>query len=118
MKEHIIKGREAENIAVIFLLSVGFDVLHINWRFSYYEVDIIASRDRILHFIEVKGRWSNVFGEPEDAVSASKFRNLQKASRAYQHAYPKWNRIQYDIIAIQFIEENFDLRYMEDVYFY
>lgn len=118
MQEHIIKGREAENIAVMFLVSLGFDVLHINWRHSHYEIDIVATKEEVLHFIEVKGRWGIDFGEPEEAVSELKFRNLQKASRAYQHAYPKWKRIQFDIIAILIQQESFDLRFMEDVYYY
>ena len=48
------KGTEAENIAKIFLQNSGFEIVESNYFTRYGEIDIIATKDSIYHFIEVK----------------------------------------------------------------
>ncbi len=117
MNNNISKGRFAEQMAVEYLQGQGFDVLHLNWRHVHCEIDIIASRNKVLHFIEVKGRWGPAFGTPEEAVTEYKFRKLQRAASAYLHAYPKWKLVQFDIIAIQFSDGQHQVRFVEDIFY-
>ena len=56
MAEHLEVGKEGEELAANWLQQNGYEILHRNWRHSHYEIDIIASKENILHIIEVKLR--------------------------------------------------------------
>lgn len=49
-----VKGREAEDRACMFLSQNGFEILERNFFARYGEIDIIAQKNGILHFVEVK----------------------------------------------------------------
>jgi putative endonuclease len=110
------KGRTAEAIAASYLLSKDFEILSLNWRAGRFEIDIIATCENVLHFIEVKGRWGKGFGDPEEAVNHKKFRHMQKAAYAYLQQFPQWKNIQYDIIAIEIINDKTSIRFIEDFF--
>lgn len=117
MAEHNKTGNLGEMMAVEYLAGKGFNIMHQNWRHSHWEVDIIASRDDILHFIEVKTRRTKKFGYPEESVSAKKIRNLINASEEYLYQFPRWKRIQFDILSITIIkDEPVEYFFIEDVY--
>jgi Holliday junction resolvase-like predicted endonuclease len=61
MASHNQTGRTGEAMAAKHLIEKGFAILHQNWRHSHWEVDIIASKDNILHFVEVKARRTKSF---------------------------------------------------------
>lgn len=48
------KGNIAEAKACTFLYSNGFTVVEQNFYSRFGEIDIIATKDEVLHFIEVK----------------------------------------------------------------
>lgn len=48
------KGDLAEEKAKDFLLNLGFFVIDLNFYSRFGEIDIIATKDEVLHFIEVK----------------------------------------------------------------
>ena len=48
------KGNVAEEKACEFLLSCGFFIVEQNFYSRFGEIDIIALRDEVVHFIEVK----------------------------------------------------------------
>ena len=117
MAKHNVLGAEGEALAVQWLQDRSFMLLHRNWRHSYYEVDIIASKETVLHFIEVKTRRSKKFGEPEESVDKKKIINLMKAGAEFQYQFPGWKRVQYDVLSVT-IEPNgiADYFFIEDVY--
>lgn len=111
------KGKEGEELAVAYLLQSGFEILHRNWRYSHYEIDIIAKKDGLLHIIEVKARNHVPGGNPEDSVTKKKFRFLLNAADEFLHQHPEYRHVQYDILAItlhKFKDPDFFL--IEDVY--
>ncbi|HTF30986.1 MAG TPA: YraN family protein, partial [Flavitalea sp.] len=69
MRDNMGTGKKGELLAAKYLLDLGFNILHCNWRYRKAEIDIIASKNSILHFIEVKTRTSLAFGYPEESVS-------------------------------------------------
>lgn len=83
-------GRYGESLAVAYFIGIGYEILHRNWRHKRLEVDIIAVKDAVLHFIEVKTRTSGSFGPPEESVTEKKLRSLIDASAAYLYIYPHW----------------------------
>ena len=117
MALHNLRGIEGENEAEKYLQKLGYHVQHRNWRTSFYEIDIIATKDKVIHFIEVKTRYSLTFGYPEESVSKKKFRNLQKAAEFFLHLYPYWKFIQFDILSITKLQERAPQFFLiEDVY--
>ena len=104
-------------MAAEWLLEKGFSIAEKNWRYKYWEVDIIASRGGVLHFIEVKTRRTKKFGHPEESVSRKKLLNLINASEAYLYQQPQWQRIQFDILAITILKASpTEYFLIEDVY--
>lgn len=81
MALHIEKGKEGERLAVRYLEKNSYIVEFCNWRYKSYEIDIVATKGGVVHFIEVKTRHSNTFGFPEEAVSKKKFESLKKCRR-------------------------------------
>ena len=100
MANHNRLGKEGELLAASWLRQNGFTLLHQNWRHARVELDIVAARDNVLHFIEVKTRSGAQFGEPEESVNRTKIRHLLKAGAAYQYEYPQWKRVQYNVLSI------------------
>lgn len=48
------KGFIAENKAAKYLIDNGFEIVNKNYYTPYGEIDIVAKKDNVLHFIEVK----------------------------------------------------------------
>lgn len=101
MNDALDTGRNGENLAADYYRSRGFDVLAVNWRHSYYEIDLVAAKGPILHIVEVKTRRGADFGFPEEAIGHKKLYNLMKAGVRYQSENPRWRRIQYDVLSIR-----------------
>ena len=117
MARHNTTGSTGESMAEAYLLKKGFTILQKNWRHSHWEVDIIAQKNNILHFIEVKTRRTEKYGQPEDAVSDKKIQNLINASEEYLYLHPQWKRIQFDILSILILKDKpVNYFFIEDVY--
>ena len=115
MAAHNDTGRHGEKLAVDYFINKDYEILHKNWRESHWEVDIIAAKNGILHFIEVKTKTTNKYGFPEDEVSRSKIKFMINSAEAYLFLYPQWQRIQFDILAIV-LKPRLSVFLIEDVY--
>jgi putative endonuclease len=100
MASHNTTGKKGEQLAADWLKEAGYNLLHQNWRFSHWEVDVIAEKKGTLHFIEVKTLSSNKFGYPEQKVGKKKLQNLINAAQQFLLQYPQWQRIQFDVLSI------------------
>jgi putative endonuclease len=100
MASHNILGKEGEQMAANWLQEKGYEILHRNWRYSHYEIDIVAKKDERLHIVEVKARYGNKYGNPEDSVTKKKFKRLQKATDEFLFLNPGYKWIQYDILSV------------------
>ena len=84
-------GEIGENIAVKHLVKHSFAILDRNYRKKWGEIDIVAEKDGILHFIEVKsvscetGISPNLFQtyQPEENMHFWKRKRLTKAIQIY-----------------------------------
>lgn len=117
MASHNELGKEGERMADAWLCTKGYNILHRNWRHSYYEIDIIAEKNEVLHIIEVKIRRHSPFGHPEDSVSKRKFRRLQRAADQFLHLNPGHKWVQYGILAITlFADKDPEFYLLEDIF--
>ncbi|MFT5102454.1 MAG: putative endonuclease [Candidatus Latescibacterota bacterium] len=100
MASHNDLGILGENIAASYLLKHGYSVLARNFVFQKAEIDIIASKDKMLVIVEVKTRNSDFFGDPQSFVTASKIKLLIKAANEYIVMNDIELEVRFDIIAI------------------
>lgn len=94
-----ICGQTGERIAKDYLCKKNYNILAANFHSRYGEIDILATRDGVMHVCEVKTRITLTFGTPEEAVNAKKLQKIKKTIQCYQqeHGYAPW---QLDVIAI------------------
>ena len=112
-----VTGNKGEDMAEDYLKEHGYTILHRNWRFRHWEVDIIANKGKFLHFIEIKTRTSSAYGKPEESISKSKMDNLMNAAEEYQYLNPQWKFIQFDVLAITLkYDQPAEFYMIEDVY--
>ena len=96
------KGRKGEQLAKRFLKEASVQIIGMNLRTEYGEIDILGKLDGVLIFFEVKTRHGRTFGDPESAINVHKKRHMIQSAKSYimeefDHD-PDW-RI--DVIAIQ-----------------
>jgi len=115
--KNIETGNKGETIAVNYLLEKGFEILERNWRFVHLELDIVASKDKKIHFVEVKTRRTKKYGHPEESITSKKMNHLKRAAESYLDIYPQWEQIQFDVISIFINKNQLEILMIEDVFF-
>lgn len=109
-------GHSGEQAAQQYLLKNGFELLHSNWRNGRYELDIVASKDGMLHVIEVKTRKADSLTPPEMAMTRKKFKSLCKAADFYIQLYHIDSDVQFDLICVDYENgDTYNIRYIPDV---
>ena len=93
-------GQEAESIAASYLSRLGYKILEKNISYKFGELDIIASDENILVFVEVKHRKNNNFGDPFEAVTKSKQHKIILAAQAYLQKYKNIPTCRFDVISL------------------
>lgn len=115
VSNHLSIGLRGEQLAAEWLHENGFTLLERNWRCQKREIDLIATKDNVLHFVEVKTRRQVAFGMPETQVDNRKLHSLRIAAAAYLEEHPQWRRVQFDILAIRLLNAGVSIDFLEDV---
>jgi putative endonuclease len=76
-------GSFGEDLARKHLINKGYRLIGANIKTGNQELDIIAIKDGILVFIEVKTRASSIYGEADEAIFRKKTRSLKQAINKY-----------------------------------
>lgn len=83
-------GKIGEDIVKTFLVKHGFTVLQRNYRVPGGELDVIAEKDNILHFVEVKSLKVKDFKgvgtmsiKPEDNLTEHKWKHVVRSALLY-----------------------------------
>lgn len=109
-------GRRGEDIAVGYLRQNGYLICATNWRQGRYEIDIVAQKAGIVHFVEVKTRSALSLSAPEQAVTKSKISAMHRAASAYLAKYRVTDEVQFDLLAVDIFPDNtYDIRFIENV---
>jgi putative endonuclease len=117
MAQHNDLGKTGEQLAEVYLIDKGYRILHRNWRYSRYEIDIVALKNGVPHFVEVKMRSSWQYGTPEESVDKMKIRNLLKAANGFLNRHPCYSDFRIDILSItKHPEKEFEYFLIEDIY--
>ena len=93
-------GALGERAAAEALRAAGYELQALNWRQGRYELDIVASRDGVLHFVEVKTRQADSLTPPEAAATHRKFHALRRAASVYLATTGWQGEVQFDLAAV------------------
>ncbi len=95
------KGKTGEALAAMYLQKKEFEIVARNYRHKRGEIDIIARKDKLLVFIEVKARSGNRFGFPESFVSEKKAALIVTTAENFIYEHNWQHQIRFDIIAVE-----------------
>lgn len=109
-------GNEGEMLARDYLLQQGYAILECNWQYGHLEIDIIAMKEDILAFVEVKTRSSAAVSEPQMAVNQQKQRNIIRAANAYILKNGFNCEARFDIITVIKNEKGTTIEHLPDAY--
>jgi len=99
-------GRHGEKEAAAFLEHNGYRIIARNYKTRLGEIDIVASDQDTICFVEVKTRLSEKFGSPLEAVSVFKQRQIAKTALLYLKEHKLLERrARFDVVSVKFISD-------------
>jgi putative endonuclease len=106
-------GLWGEQAAADFLSEHGYEITERNLRTPYGEIDLIARKQGLTIFIEVKARTSRSFGPPEVAITPRKQAHMLACADYYaqQKEIDHW---QIDVIAVERLKGKTEIMHFEN----
>ena len=94
-------GQQGEEQAARFLQDKGYKILARNFSTPQGELDLVATHQDTLIFVEVKARAYTAFGGPLAAVTLPKQKRVALAAQQFiKIKSPKFDRIRFDVVCI------------------
>ena len=109
-------GADGELIASEFLESNGFRIIEKNFFAGRSgETDIIAIKDKLLLFVEVKARASEKYGGGIYSLTDDKKRKLRSSAKFYLLKNPIYNSPEYSIRFDLIIVKDRTVEWIDDI---
>ena len=106
-------GKSGEDRAVEFLQEKGYNILFRNWRIRTGEIDIIAEKENLLVFVEVKTRTNDFYGNPKDAVGVDKKRRYYQIAKFYSLEIGEEPNARFDVAEV---DEQGEINYIKNAF--
>ena len=103
------KGNAAEELAAKYLYENGFEIVEKNFYSRFGEIDIIAMKDEVLHFVEVKS--GKDYEKAVQNISPTKLSRLIKTGDVYM----KKNLVDIDYMYDAIIVVDDEISYLENI---
>ena len=84
------KGRDAEQLVADELQKDGHQIITMNWRTRYCEIDIVSRKKNTVYFTEVKYRSSGSWGSGFEYISPKKLKQMRFAAEIWA-SENKWS---------------------------
>lgn len=110
-------GDKGEEIAAQYLANKGYKILSRNWQLMHRELDIVAMKNNMLIFVEVKTRAENFVVSPAEAVSRRKQKLVIQAADLYINKNNLDYEAQFDIISIIYKGNAFAIEHIENAFY-
>ena len=109
-------GDQGEALVCEYLKKKGYRIREKQWRSKVGEIDIIAEKNGVFVFVEVKTRQSSRFGYPEESVTTKKRQHLMHAADLYCQLQRIERPRRIDVVAVILGENNIPLfEHFEDI---
>jgi putative endonuclease len=99
-KHNLSLGKAGEKQARRYLKRLGWEIIEKNYKNPFGEIDIIAKKDDVYAFVEVKTRLSDDFGTPSEAVTESRKRRYIMGANYFFSGQVIDCTVRFDIIEI------------------
>lgn len=100
---HLRHGRSGEEMARAFLVGQGYEVISINWRCRYGELDLVCRNQQIVVFVEVKTRNTSTLETPAEALTHRKQSKLIKSASLFLSQHKMWHlQSRFDLVSVFF----------------
>lgn len=116
MAQHNELGKRGEDLAESYLIENNYHIIQRNAIYERNEIDIIASNQEFIVFVEVKTRSTAYWGNPEEAVSATKIKRMVAAADCYLNENDVNKPVRFDVIAVVINKNNIDIEHLEDAF--
>ena len=101
-------GAVGEDIACVFLQRKGFKIIEKNHRKPWGEIDIIAEKSGIMHFVEVKAVSRSLSPDgsremdyrPEEMATKSKLHKVARTATIYMESKRDNREFQVDVLGV------------------
>jgi putative endonuclease len=112
-------GDRAEQSVQEYLIKSGFKIIEKNFRLEHNEIDIIASKDKLIVFVEVRSKSANSRINPEETITAQKQKSIFKVANYYINKNKlKDVDFRFDIIFVYYTGGGYDIQHFEDALMY
>ncbi len=109
-------GYSAENFVAAHLEHVGFTILEQNYKKRYGEIDIIAQKDSLLIFVEVKMRQDAYFDPAELVTPAKQHRILLVAQEYIERKTNGSMECRFDVALVEWAAGQPAITYLADAF--
>jgi putative endonuclease len=110
-------GRQGERVAERWLHSRGWRVLQRRYRSGHRDIDLIAQRDELVAFVEVKARSGDVFGDPVEAVNWKKRNELVRSASTWIDRHGRPGEVyRFDVIGVLVSGQKVRVRHVENAF--
>ena len=109
------KGADGEKLAASYLISNGYRILAKNFVTEVGEIDIIATDEEYLVFVEVKTRLNTDFGRAAEAVDYAKQKKISLVASQYINKFGLFDvPVRFDVIEIYL--QSFEINHIENAF--
>ena len=110
-------GRVGEAIAARWLRRRGWRIVAERFRSGHRDLDLIAERDGTVAFVEVKTRQGTAFGDPVEAVSWRKRRELIRSAMVWADRFgPPGASYRFDVVGVVVAGRDAKIRHIENAF--
>lgn len=110
-------GLLGERVAERWLEARGWRVLQRRYRSGHRDIDLIAQRDSLVAFVEVKARTGSEFGDPVEAVNWKKRNDLVRSASTWIDRHGRPGEVyRFDVIGVLVTGPRIRVRHVENAF--
>jgi putative endonuclease len=110
-------GELGERIAARWLTRKGWRIVYRRFRNGRRDIDLVATRDALVAFVEVKARQGAAFGDPVEAVHHRKQRELVKSAHVWIDRHGRAEETyRFDVVGVLMDGDRVLVKHVEDAF--
>lgn len=110
-------GLTGERVAEAWLAQQGWRILDRRFRNGHRDLDLVAEREAVVAFVEVKARSGRDFGQPAEAVNWRKQRELSRSASVWIARFGRPEQtFRFDVIGVLIDGERARVRHIENAF--
>ncbi len=106
-------GKLAEEKTASFLAAIGYQIIDMNWRTRTCEIDIVAYKDNLVYFVEVKYRSNFAHGTGFEYITRAKLKRMEYAAHLWTVKH-RW-KYSYCLSAASVFGQNYEVDFIQQL---